>query len=183
MGDYIHFKYIREYSNKVTAFDNVFRDVIFHSVGSGKYGEMITNPEKLKNRYRYLYLRKLKNRQGILMRNEILNRARKFYECSGHIHLYTPILAIETEEGAKSFKTTSAESGRVYSLPQSPQIYKNLAMYCGFEKYYQIAPVFRDEPTRSDRLFGEFYQLDVEMAPVKIDPIILQSCRAFCYIT
>ncbi|MCL2311505.1 MAG: aspartate--tRNA ligase [Firmicutes bacterium] len=121
--------------------------------------------EELRLKYRFLDLRNERNHSVINLRSEILNFLRnKMYEL-GFKEIHTPILSGSSPEGARDYLVPSRKHiGKFYALPQAPQIFKQLLMVSGFEKYYQIAPCFRDEDSRAERTPGEFYQLDFEMA-------------------
>ncbi len=121
--------------------------------------------EDLRLEYRFLDLRNEKIHQNIHMRSKILKDFRKEMDNLGFSEIQTPILANSSPEGARDFLVPSRlHPGEFYALPQAPQQFKQLLMVSGFEKYYQIAPCFRDEDPRADRSPGEFYQLDFEMA-------------------
>ncbi|MHA1550156.1 MAG: aspartate--tRNA ligase [Alphaproteobacteria bacterium] len=120
--------------------------------------------EDLRLKYRYLDLRREKLRKNIVLRDNIIRSLRKRMWKQGFNELQTPILTASSPEGARDFLVPSRmHPGKFYALPQAPQQFKQLAMVAGFDKYFQIAPCFRDEDTRSDRVL-EFYQLDFEMA-------------------
>ena len=121
--------------------------------------------EEVRLKYRYLDLRNKKVHNNILFRSEVIKYLRNKMESLGHTEIQTPILTASSPEGARDFIVPSRKfHGKFYALPQAPQIFKQLLMISGFDKYYQIAPCFRDEDARSDRVYGEFYQLDLEMA-------------------
>ena len=123
--------------------------------------------EETRLRYRYLDLRNNKNHDLIVFRSEVIKYIRKMMDRDNFLEVQTPIITASSPEGATDFLVPSRKfKGKFYALPQAPQIFKQLLMVSGFEKYYQIAPCFRDEDARSDRLYGEFYQLDLEMAYV-----------------
>lgn len=128
--------------------------------------------EEIRLRYRYLDLRNKQVKQNILLRSELLHFLRnKMYDL-GFTEVQTPILTATSPEGARDFVVPSRLfPGKFYALPQAPQIYKELLMVGGFEKYFQIAPCFRDEDARSDRTL-EFYQLDLEMSFVTEEEIL-----------
>jgi aspartyl-tRNA synthetase len=120
--------------------------------------------EDVRLKYRYLDLRNPKVKQSILFRNKVIHFLRNLMESENFVELQTPILTSSSPEGARDFLVPSRKyKGKFYALPQAPQQFKQLLMCAGFDKYYQIAP-FRDEDARSDRVYGEFYQLDFEMA-------------------
>ena len=121
--------------------------------------------EDLRLEYRFLDLRNEKLHNTILLRSKVLKTLRdKMYEL-GFSEIQTPILANSSPEGARDYLVPSRlHVGEFYALPQAPQQYKQLLMMSGFDKYYQIAPCFRDEDPRADRSPGEFYQLDLEMS-------------------
>ncbi|MDD3241976.1 MAG: aspartate--tRNA ligase [Bacilli bacterium] len=121
--------------------------------------------EEVRLRYRYLDLRNTKSHNSILFRNQVIKYLREKMENLGHTEIQTPILTASSPEGARDFIVPSRKfQGKFYALPQAPQIFKQLLMISGFDKYFQIAPCFRDEDARNDRIYGEFYQLDLEMA-------------------
>ena len=121
--------------------------------------------EDLRLEYRFLDLRNEKIHKNIILRSKILKDFRTAMDELGFTEIQTPILANSSPEGARDFLVPSRlHSGEFYALPQAPQQFKQLLMVSGFEKYYQIAPCFRDEDPRADRSPGEFYQLDFEMS-------------------
>lgn len=121
--------------------------------------------EEVRLKYRYLDLRNPKIHENIVLRSKIISFLRRQMEDLGFIDLQTPILTSSSPEGARDYLVPSRKHpGQFYALPQSPQQFKQLLMVSGFDKYYQIAPCFRDEDARGDRSPGEFYQLDFEMA-------------------
>ena len=121
--------------------------------------------EDVRLKYRYLDLRNPKVKENIIFRSRVIDFLRKIMKEDGFLELQTPILTASSPEGARDFIVPSRKfHGKFYALPQAPQQFKQLLMCAGFDKYYQIAPCFRDEDARSDRVYGEFYQLDFEMA-------------------
>ena len=120
--------------------------------------------EDIRLKYRYLDLRNKKVHDNIVLRSKILKYMRNMMDEMGFTEVQTPIITVSSPEGARDFVIPSRKyHGKFYALPQAPQIFKQLLMTSGFDKYYQIAPCFRDEDTRADRTL-EFYQLDFEMA-------------------
>jgi aspartyl-tRNA synthetase len=129
--------------------------------------ENISN-EELRLKYRYLDLRRPKMNQMLKRRAEFYHEIRNFMEARDFTEVATPILSNSSPEGARDFLIPSrVHSGKFYALPQAPQQFKQLLMVGGIEKYYQIATCFRDEDPRADRLYGDFYQLDLERAFVE----------------
>lgn len=122
-------------------------------------------PEELRLKYRFLDLRKEKLHQNMLLRSKVIASMRRLMHEQGFVEYQTPILTASSPEGARDFLVPSrVNPGKFYALPQAPQQFKQLLMVSGFDKYFQIAPCFRDEDPRADRSPGEFYQLDLEMS-------------------
>ncbi|MYB39747.1 aspartate--tRNA ligase [Candidatus Saccharibacteria bacterium] len=131
--------------------------------------------EEKRLRYRYLDLRRPKMQANLRRRAEFYKFLRRFMEKEGFIEIPTPILANSSPEGARDFLVPSrVHPGKFYALPQAPQQFKQLLMVGGVPRYYQIAAVFRDEDPRADRLYGDFYQLDLEVAFVEDGAFIRQ---------
>ncbi|HEX6143952.1 MAG TPA: aspartate--tRNA ligase [Geminicoccaceae bacterium] len=129
-------------------------------------------PEETRLRYRFLDLRREVMQRNILLRSKIISSIRRRMEAQGFVELQTPILTASSPEGARDFLVPSRlHPGKFYALPQAPQQYKQLLMMSGFDRYFQIAPCFRDEDARADRSPGEFYQLDLEMAFVEQEDV------------
>lgn len=121
--------------------------------------------EDVRLKYRYLDLRNTKVKDNILFRSKVIRHIRHKMEEMGFVEIQTPILCASSPEGARDYIVPSRRfKGKFYALPQAPQQYKQLLMVSGFDKYFQIAPCFRDEDARADRSPGEFYQLDFEMS-------------------
>ncbi len=142
-------------------------------------------PEETRLRYRFLDLRRETLHANIVKRTKIISDMRRKMEAIGFTEYATPILTASSPEGARDFLVPSRiHTGKFYALPQAPQQYKQLLMVAGFDRYFQIAPCFRDEDPRADRLPGEFYQLDLEMSFVTQEEIwetmepVLQSVFA-----
>ena len=129
-------------------------------------------PEETRLRYRFLDLRREKLHRNIMTRGAIIDAMRSKMKTQGFFEFQTPILTASSPEGARDFLVPSRiHPGKFYALPQAPQQYKQLIMMSGFDRYFQIAPCFRDEDPRADRLPGEFYQLDLEMSFVEQEDI------------
>ncbi len=121
--------------------------------------------EEVRLKYRYLDLRNQKVKDSIIFRSEVIAFLREKMTQMGFLEIQTPILCASSPEGARDYIVPSRKyKGKFYALPQAPQQYKQLLMVSGFDKYFQIAPCFRDEDARADRSPGEFYQLDFEMS-------------------
>jgi len=138
------------------------KNVLPFEINSENIGEV---REDLRLEYRFLDLRNEKLHNNILLRSEIMKTIRRKMDELGFTEIQTPILANSSPEGARDYLVPSRlHAGEFYALPQAPQQFKQLLMVSGFDKYYQIAPCFRDEDPRADRAPGEFYQLDFEMS-------------------
>ena len=139
--------------------------------------------DELRLKYRYLDLRNPKNHDNLVKRSMIIRHMRKAMEEKGFLEIQTPILTASSPEGARDFLVPSRKHpGKFYALPQAPQQFKQLLMVSGFDRYFQIAPCFRDEDARADRSPGEFYQLDFEMAFATQEDV-LAVCEDVVYNT
>ena len=129
-------------------------------------------PEDIRLKYRFLDLRRERLHKNILLRSNVISSIRRRMTDRGFTEFQTPILTASSPEGARDFLVPARQHpGKFYALPQAPQQFKQLIMVSGFDKYFQIAPCFRDEDARADRSPGEFYQLDVEMSFVTQDDV------------
>lgn len=144
-------------------------------------------PEDLRLKYRFLDLRREKTHRNIVLRSKIITFLRQKMTEQGFLEIQTPILTASSPEGARDFLVPSRlNKGKFYALPQAPQQFKQLLMVAGFDKYFQIAPCFRDEDSRADRSPGEFYQLDFEMSFATqedvfsaIEPVLYETFKKF----
>ena len=131
-----------------------------------------TYPEDMRLKYRFLDLRRPELHKNIMLRSDVIDMLRNEMKLKGFREYQTPILTASSPEGARDFLVPSRlHHGKFYALPQAPQQFKQLLMVAGFDKYFQIAPCFRDESSRSDRSPGEFYQLDLEMSFVEQEDV------------
>jgi aspartyl-tRNA synthetase len=129
-------------------------------------------PEEMRLKYRFLDLRREKLHKNIMLRGAVIDSLRSRMKSQGFFEFQTPILTASSPEGARDFLVPSRlHPGKFYALPQAPQQFKQLIMIAGFDRYFQIAPCFRDEDARADRSPGEFYQLDIEMSFVTQEDI------------
>ena len=146
-------------AHKVEVLGRVYRQLPFEIMTSKE------TREDVRLKYRYLDLRNAKVRDNMIFRSNVISFLRQKMTDMGFLEIQTPILCASSPEGARDYIVPSRKfKGKFYALPQAPQQYKQLLMVSGFDKYFQIAPCFRDEDARADRSPGEFYQLDMEMA-------------------
>ncbi len=146
-------------AGKVTVLGKVYRQLPFEIMTSKE------TREDVRLKYRYLDLRNAKVKDNIVFRSQVIGFLRQKMTEMGFLEIQTPILCASSPEGARDYIVPSRKyKGKFYALPQAPQQYKQLLMASGFDKYFQIAPCFRDEDARADRSPGEFYQLDFEMS-------------------
>ena len=146
-------------AHKVEMLGKVYKQLPFEVMTSKEIRE------DLRLKYRYLDLRNKKVKDNIIFRSKVISFLREKMTEMGFLEIQTPILCASSPEGARDYIVPSRKyKGKFYALPQAPQQYKQLLMVSGFDKYFQIAPCFRDEDARADRSPGEFYQLDFEMA-------------------
>jgi len=146
-------------AHKVEILGRVYKQLPFEIITSKE------TREDVRLKYRYLDLRNAKVRDNMIFRSNVISFLRRKMTEMGFLELQTPILCASSPEGARDYIVPSRKfKGKFYALPQAPQQYKQLLMVSGFDKYFQIAPCFRDEDARADRSPGEFYQLDFEMS-------------------
>ncbi len=158
-------------ANSVTVLGACTRDLPF------EVGAVNTN-ENIRLKHRFLDLRSKKLHDNIILRSKVIGHMRRLMEERGFLDIQTPILTASSPEGARDFLVPSRKHpGKFYALPQAPQQFKQLLMVSGFDRYFQIAPCFRDEDARADRSPGEFYQLDFEMAFATQDEV-LEVCES-----
>ena len=136
--------------------------------------------EDVRLKYRYLDLRNPKVKDTVIFRTKVIDYMRQIMKDEDFLEINTPILTASSPEGARDFIVPSRKfKGKFYALPQAPQQFKQLLMCGGFDKYFQIAPCFRDEDARSDRIYGEFYQLDFEMSFAEEEDVLRIGEKVF----
>ena len=163
--------YVELIADSVEVLGACTRDIPF------EIGSKDTN-ENIRLKHRFLDLRSPHLHKNIVLRSKVIGHMRRLMEERGFLDIQTPILTASSPEGARDFLVPSRKHpGKFYALPQAPQQFKQLLMVSGFDKYYQIAPCFRDEDARADRSPGEFYQLDFEMAFSTQDEV-LEVCES-----
>ena len=143
--------------------------------------------EEIRLKYRFLDLRRKKIHENIILRSKVISYISNEMNKLGFLNFKHPILTSSSPEGARDFLVPSRlNPGKFYALPQAPQQFKQLIMVSGFDKYFQIAPCFRDEDARADRSPGEFYQLDLEMSFVEqedvfkvVEKLLLNTFKKF----
>lgn len=141
-------------------------------------------PEETRLKYRFLDLRHERLHRNIQYRSRIISEIRRYMTDVGFMEFQTPILTVSSPEGARDYLVPSRlHAGKFYALPQAPQQYKQLIMCAGFDKYFQIAPCFRDEAARADRSPGEFYQVDIEMSFISQEDLFGVLEGLFDYLT
>ena len=163
--------YVELVADSLTVLGACTRDLPF------EVGAKDTN-ENIRLKHRFLDLRSEALHKNIILRSKVIGHMRKLMEERGFLDIQTPILTASSPEGARDFLVPSRKHpGKFYALPQAPQQFKQLLMVSGFDRYFQIAPCFRDEDARADRSPGEFYQLDFEMAFATQDEV-LEVCES-----
>ena len=163
--------YVELVADSLTVLGACTRDLPF------EVGAKDTN-ENIRLKHRFLDLRSEALHKNIILRSKVIGHMRRLMEERGFLDIQTPILTASSPEGARDFLVPSRKHpGKFYALPQAPQQFKQLLMVSGFDRYFQIAPCFRDEDARADRSPGEFYQLDFEMAFATQDEV-LEVCES-----
>ena len=168
-------------AKKVEVLGKVYKQLPFEIITSKE------TREDVRLKYRYLDLRNPKVKDNMIFRSKVISYLRQKMVDMGFLEIQTPILCASSPEGARDYIVPSRKfKGKFYALPQAPQQYKQLLMVSGFDKYFQIAPCFRDEDARADRAPGEFYQLDMEMSYATqedvfeaIEPIMYNTFKTF----
>ena len=154
-------------ARSVTVLGQVYESLPFEPMTSKECGE------ETRLKYRFLDLRNKSMRDTMILRSRVIAHMREIMTAADFLEMQTPILTASSPEGARDFLIPSRKHhGKFYALPQAPQIFKQLLMVSGFDRYFQIAPCFRDEDARADRTAGEFYQLDLEMAFATQDDVM-----------